>query len=467
MYRRQCISLIAAIFALLSSSCSPEYISELRSAVNSLSPTSSRAIKKGVPIPANVLARYQQIPDAEVWFAELYEQRNFDKIEAFILQSLEKDHEDELASGYLIRLYGTLGGLPNRDYHHTSEDAQAFKKQKAVLDQWISERPQSHIPWLIRGSLLTTYGWEHRRDTYYVNRSAGAEFKRYLQQAKADLERSTALNPQDPNSWDHLILIAKGLSLPENQMNHYYQQGLLASLHHLGVRTSRLSALYPWWGGSWEEALAFAKASHEDAVADDKPMLGITLLVAAREIGHQSRKRTGDVPNQVIDWSEMQAVYQRIFAKYPDNLRMRYYYADDANQHQHYAEALEQFEIIGDRWTTGTSWSDKEEFHRVRANTYAQVAHKIYEQGFQQFQQGNQQQANALAEKSEQLALKSVEFWPQARTYLLLASLSGNVDQDFVQVVSYAQQAIASTPTDAERKYAQDMIHKAQQLQGQ
>lgn len=469
MYRYRCLPIMAALLALLSTSCTPQQISRVSRAVNALSTEKShRAKPQWGPLPANALDRYEHISDVEVWWTELYEYQNFDKLEAFIRQSLEKEHEDEITSGMLMRLYRKLGRLSTEDYAHTSADEQAFEQQKAILDRWIAQHPKSHIPLLIRGILSINYGWEHRGSGrgFQVNRAAWSAFKQYLQQARADLKQSAALHPEDPNSWDHLIQIARGLSLPQNQMDHYYQQGLMANLHHLGIRVSRLEALYPWWGGSWQDAIAFAKTSWEDAVADDKPMLGITLLVAAREL-NQRQYGPDHGPQGVITWSNVQEVYHQIFSKYPDYLRMRYYYANDAIATQHYSEALEQFELIGDRWTTGIPWHHEVEFHRDRASTYYYVAQLTYDRGFEEFKRGNQEASNALAEQSEQWALKATELWPQARTYLLLASISGNVEHDFAQVVTYAQQALATKPSREERQYAEGMIQKAKQLQGQ
>ncbi len=441
MYRHRYLAL-AALLALLSSGCYSAHLSRWKRGANAFSTTASAQTKaNGETLSADVLARYQQLPDADQWFAVLYQQQNFAKIETFVQQSLDKEHEDERISGNLSQLYATLGRWPQRNHHHTSADTQAFQRQKAVLDQWIADYPDSHIPWLIRGSLQRNYAWEHRSS----RQANDLKFRRYLQQSQTDLEQSTVLNPSDPNSWNQLLLVAKGLSLSQNQMDHYYQQGLVASLHHLGLRTSRLSTLYPQWGGSWDRVITFARTSRDHALAEDKPRLGITLLVAVREL--EKKHHGNHVPREVITWSEIQEVYQRILAKYPDDLRMRYDYADEAHRKQHYAETLQQFEIIGDRWTTGLSWTPQEAFHRVRASTYYRLAYETYGQERPEFPQGNPQPTNSLTKMSEPLPLPSAELWPQAQAYLLRATISSKGNLDVAPVVNDEQQTLTVQPT--------------------
>ncbi|NET37258.1 MAG: DUF4034 domain-containing protein [Cyanothece sp. SIO1E1] len=403
------------------------------------------------PIPASLLARYQPIEDVEIWFDELYRHTNFAKLEQFIDQSLSQEHQDEKVSAYLTRLYLALTEMPSHDYHYELEDEQYFQQQKAVLDEWIATRPNAHIPWLLRGMLLTHYGWEIREAKWGrdVPTEVRAQFKQYLQAAQNDMERAAELNPDDPNVWSQLILIARGLSLPRNVWEHYYQQGLAANPHHLGVRGHQLISLSPKWFGSREDMLVFAQANYTAAQQADKPLLGAVTLGAFREIDRQEQGYL----SQPRVWTQMQEIYKGIFAKYPDDIRMRYYYAYDAYIAQQYEEALRQFEMIGDRWTTGTPWNKLEKFHRFRAQSYSQVAHMTYAQGDY--------------ERAETLALKAVELLPTARTYLLLGGISGNVHRDLLKTAEYARQALAANPTETERQYAEEFIRKAEQLQAQ
>lgn len=412
-----------------------------------------------VLVPEQYLQRYQHIPDAEAWRQDLYERKDFAKIETRVNEYLRAERQDEHKSGFLIRLYRTLGKFPNPKNEYTSQDQQDYLHQTAVLQEWMAAYPTSHIPYLIQGELHVNYAWKFR--TGQVARKVTEEgwqlFHYYLQEAAGDFSVASQLNPNDPNIWNELLHLAARTNLDPYTPEYFFEQGLNANPSHLGLHTTYLQTLYPQWGGSQQKMLAFARAAYKKGQATQKPMLGNVLLLAAREIDR-------DDAVHPITWSEIQTVYQDIFAQYPDYLRMRYYYAHDALEREKFDVAIQQFEIIGDRWTTNTLWDDLNEFHRSRVYVYFKEAVQLYKLATQQHYQGNESKEQELGAESEKMVLKAIELWPQAPGYLFLAGIYGNIYKDIPQAIDFAHQALALNPSPSEREYAEDFIQKAQGL---
>lgn len=394
-----------------------------------------------------LLARYSVVEDTESWNTVLYGDRDFAKLEAFITSSLQRERTDELASAYLNRLYGSLATLPaHSDYAHTEADDQQLTESLAVLDQWIARFPDSHIPYVIRSNLLSNHGWQIRGGAlaYRVPDEAWPPFLQFMEQAKADLDRAAALNPDDPNVWASLLDVARGLSLPEQVWEDYFERGLAANPYNINVWGKKSILLEPKWLGSEARMLQLAQECDRLSKSANKPLLAVVALSIHRSL---DQAQEGYL-NQPAVWREIEATYARIFAAYPDNQRMRYYYAYDAAMAQQWPVAAEQFEIIGDRWTRGTPWRSLEHYHTGRTAAFYELAAAAYDQ--QRYQQ------------AETLALQAIGLKPNPPSYLILGAVQAAYHGNMPGVIEYAEQALANTPTPAEQQYAEDLIRQAE-----
>ncbi|BDM77770.1 DUF4034 domain-containing protein [Acaryochloris marina] len=410
-------------------------------------------------VPEQYLQRYRHIPDAEAWRQDLYEHKAFAKIEKRVNEDLQAASQDEHKSNFVMRLYGALSAFPNPKNEYTPQDKQDYLHQTAVLQEWMAAYPDSHIPYLVQGKLHVKYAWKFR--TGQVARKVTEEgwqlFHYYLQTAASDFSAASQLDPNDPNIWNELLHLAARTNLDPYTPEYFFEQGLNANPYHSGLHTTYLQTLYPQWGGSEKQMLAFARAAHKKGQATQKPMLGNVLLLVAREIDQKDAVHP-------ITWSEIETVYQEIFAQYPDYLRMRYYYAHDALEREKFDVAIQQFEIIGDRWTTNTLWDDLNAFHRSRVFVYFKEAVQLYKQATQQHYQANTSKEHELVSEAEKRVLKALELWPQASGYLFLAGIHGNIYKDIPQAIDFANQALALNPSPAEREYAEDFIQQAEGL---
>ena len=374
---------------------------------------------------SELLDSYTIIADTESWYDVLYKDESFREIEEFIALSLQKEQSDELASAYLSRLYKTLGTLPSHDYEHTDADDQQLSVSLALIDQWITQFPNSHIPYIIRGKLQLNHGWEIRGGGYAreVSPEAWSHFQQFLAQAKIDLEQAATMNPQDPNSWALLIDVSKGLSEPKRIWEEYFQQGLEANPHHIAVWGAKALILSPKWQGNRSRMLAVSREVTRLSQKAKKPLLGVVPLGIYRELASIEAGYSG----QPDIWEATKNLYTQIFLAYPDHHRMHFYYAYDAHLAQEFAAAAEQFEIIDAKWTSGTPWKNLKTFHIFRAQTFYTVARAAYIEGRYQ--------------EAESLATQSVEIFPTASTYLILAGIQGNFHRDMPKTIEYSRQA--------------------------
>ncbi|NEQ48272.1 MAG: DUF4034 domain-containing protein [Leptolyngbya sp. SIOISBB] len=401
----------------------------------------------GASADPELLNRYTFVPDIENWYPILYENRDFAQLETFIQQSLQREQSDELASAYLSRLYLDLGEPPaHADKTPSAADQQQFDYSMRVLDQWSAAYPDSHIPYLIRGRLLINQAWEYRSESLAsrVSPEAWAPFRELLQQAQIELETAAELNPQDPNVWAALLVAARGLGQPEAVWQDDYDRGLAANPDHLELWGMKAMSLSPQWQDSEARLLAFGQEADRRSQSGNQPMLGLITLFIHREID-------GDRPahlQQPDVWGQVEAIYARIFAAYPDHLRMRYYYAYDAAMAKQWSVAAEQFEIIGDRWTSGTPWRSLEHFHTGRTAAFYEQATDAYEQ--QRYLQ------------AEELALQAIDLMPVTGAYLILGVVQAAYYGNMPGVIEYAEQALANNPTPAEQQYAADLIRQAE-----
>jgi len=396
----------------------------------------------------DITVDYEIIDDAEIWYPVLYRDKNFDRIEAFVEQSLEAERTDEQVSAYLTRLYDSLSEYPSAIGSADSGKYESqFLANIAVIDEWISANPRSHIPYLIKGELLSNYAWDMRygRVTYIEPEEDRVGFSQLVAQAKENFDTAAELNADDPNVWAALMFSTReNSSIPTHMEEAYFEAGLAASPHHIDLWGTKAFNQRPGWGGSWEEMMSVARESEQHARNANKPLLSVIFLSVHRHIAHHNDDF--DLGHPDI-WPEAQSVFLRTIEAYPESLRMRFYYAHDA---YFYADkhdiAVAQFDILGNRWTGGTAWNDLEEYHSARRDAYQSVAHEAL--------------SNGDYDRAEQMALKSIEIESNAYPYLILASVSSHRYEP-QQIIYYAEQALASNPTVSERAQAEEAIEIA------
>ncbi|MGW5396062.1 hypothetical protein [Streptomyces sp. NPDC003952] len=109
--------------------------------------------------------------------------------------------------------------------------------------------------------LLTT-GWQIRTGDYaaFVTGSRLGEFHAHLRRAEALLIGVCAEHPENALAWYLRLKTARGLQLGPSETRRRYDRLAEHHPHHFGGQQQLLQQVLPKWGGSWEEAEAFADA---------------------------------------------------------------------------------------------------------------------------------------------------------------------------------------------------------------
>jgi tetratricopeptide (TPR) repeat protein len=413
--------------------------------------------------------KYSRIDDNEKWAYMLYQNKDFDTVEKQIFDLLGQ-HQEEAKTYELYHLYNNLGDV--------SKDKDIDLK-KNVLDEWCSKHPESHIPWLVRGSFYIDYAWHIRGSGWAkdVKEDAWPKFHAMLEQAQADLENSYQLNPKDPNSSCFLLIVARGLSYPRDKMEEYFRNAISACPWHFGSHYMKLQYLKPKWCGSWEEMHNFATDCLR--FTERYPYLGLVMVEALEEIhffGTENKNYLGE--NEV--WLTIENVYDIFFAKYPEDIRRRFFYAYHAYHAKKYDVAIKQFEIIGDRWIRDTCWHSLKHYNSCRAFSYS--AHAITlppKQAVEHLQKsidldpteknpyynlGGFSMMMGQYEEAEKAFLKVIELDPnEGKAYLQLSGLYWRSKNDFIKAKEYAEKALRCDLTGEEKRQAKSCIKSCNQ----
>ncbi len=309
---------------------------------------------------------YQVVDDQKEWINRLYSERDFGALEKHITGLLNRLAHDG-TSYELYLLYNRLGRVGNKV---------ALRRRLEVLDDWCRQSSASHIPWLVRGAFHVDHAWHVRGGAWAKDtpKHVWPEFHRLLGLAQTDLEKAAEIDPGDPNAHAELITVAKGQSSPRSRMESYFRKG--TAVHPLDYASHFLKFHYltPNWGGTKADMFRFARECL--AKADRSPYLGFILVYALDE-DHKYDEQHRNILGAEENWPTIESIYARFFKKFPDRVRRRFFYAYHAFKAKKYEVALQQFEIIGDRWTEDTPWRSLEKFNECRASALYRKGHHL------------------------------------------------------------------------------------------
>ncbi len=422
-----------------------------------LSPEHQRALA------ALIESKYTRMDDYEKWIPVLYQQKDFQAVESRLID-LSKDRSNEAQAYQLYMLYRTLGDVNNNKDIHLKQ---------GILDEWCSQQPDSHIPWLLRGIFYTGYAWQIRGWGWAkdVPKDAWPKFEAMLHRARADLEKSYRLNPKDPNSSCHLLIVAKGLSLSRDEMEKYFQNAISVSPFHYGSHYQKLNYLMPKWHGTQEEMNDFAMECLKSS--DEHPYLGLVNVAALEESHYRSPGNKNYLGRDDV-WPTVEKIYENYFTKYPEDIRRRFFYAYSACLARKHEAAIKQFEIIGDCWTEGTSWDSLNDYHRSRAGAYAAYAMRLAPEqamvvlkksiDLDPFQRGSYFKLGTTAAKlgrydeAEAAYLKVLEIDPTcAEAHLLLCQIYEKTNNP-ARAKYHGEKALQCNPTEQQKRTAKNYI---------
>jgi len=375
------------------------------------------------------------------WIDALYSRKDFDAVESH-LSSLLGSRFDSASMFELYMLYRSLGQV------HSKDD---IDRMKGVLDEWCSRHPKSHFPWLVRGYFGIGHAWLVRTEKLArdVPKEAWPVFSELLKNAEADLEKSYELDPGDPNSSCFLMVVARGLSYPREELEGYYNNALNACPWHYGARILKAEYLKPKWHGSKEELFEFAEECFYRS--EDDPAMGFPLVDAYSELHYELGEQKNVLGSGEV-WPIVQGVYENFLQKHPNDIRRRFFYSYYACRAGKFDIAYDQFEVVGDRWLDWTPWSNLEIYNRNRAYAHCVKGRDLVRTG------------NLAA--AEPFLLSSIRYneTPEAYYLLSMCYLQGHDKKD-VSNLRRSEMAIArALKLDPGNRHLNAQMKKTQDL---
>ncbi len=199
------------------------------------------------------------------------------------------------------------------------------------------------------------------------------------------------------------------------------------------------------------------------------------MVEALEEIHHWGPEKNENYLGRGDVWPTVERIYANFFDKYPQDLRRRFSYAYHASIAQKYDIAINQFEIIGDRWMGNGCWNSLKHYNSSRAFAYSARAVALPpRQAVEQLKKSievdptvklshfNLAGFNRMMgefDEAEKAYLKVIELDPrEGKAYLQLSCLYWKDKNDLVEAKEYAQKALTCDLTREEKREAKECI---------
>ncbi|MCL2789570.1 MAG: DUF4034 domain-containing protein [Desulfobulbus sp.] len=136
-----------------------------------------------------------------------------------------------------------------------------------LLNAWCNSSQNSHFPYSIRGGYYLQEAANARGTKYAksVTEKQWEDMKKFLALAQADLEKSYALEPQDPYSAAEMIMVCLLTGYPREVMENWFNRAMQADNYWLRPYNRKMNYLFPQWYGKANEWQEFRKKCFYDA----------------------------------------------------------------------------------------------------------------------------------------------------------------------------------------------------------
>ncbi|MDX3073124.1 hypothetical protein ACIP98_29980 [Streptomyces sp. NPDC088354] len=237
-----------------------------------------------------------------------------------------------------------------RDWERRSAVAYLLAEKAAEDDEWLlaweSARAGDQDAAVVRARSTVVLAWELRggKRAQYTTREQFDGFHQTLKEARADIERAAALNPDDPTPYITEIWVALGLGYPHAEMDRLWDEITARAPHHYEAHFSALQYWCAKWRGSQRLASEFAER------AASRAPLG-SLLTAMPLIAHFEHDESDDTAAD--NTPEMRARVDAALADvaaadptHPRLVELRHLLAFYLRLQDRDEAALEQFKLV-------------------------------------------------------------------------------------------------------------------------
>lgn len=212
-----------------------------------------------------------------------------------------------------------------------AQNDEQFERADALLQQWLSARPDSTLAHLLRARLMVQRAWAYRGDGYAasVEEANWRPFFDGLRRTKEYLEAHKPVASASPEYYSLTITVLKGL---QKSPFPTFDEGLERFPGYYPIYFSMLDYLLPKWHGSTEQIEHFAS----EAVARTQQAEGRGMYARIYWYAAQSQFHDNLFLQSKANWERMRAGFDDVIARYPDQWNLQNYasFACDANDEE-------------------------------------------------------------------------------------------------------------------------------------
>lgn len=296
--------------------------------------------------------------------------------------ALPREYIQQIQSGQFSVLEENLTRLENaRDkdsdgmfvFHRTMSrmSADLAKDPEAsleLLNKWCNER-NSYLSFLLRGLFYADFAWADRGSKFSddVLPEAWQAFKDRLVFSQKDLEQAALLNTASAEPWVALMLVFRGLSLPE-KIDEAFEKAVSIDKNHFHAYHMMMIARMEKWFGSNEAMFEFARTTYEQH--KDDPVFAFLLIQANDELAQRMALQTGgkrsDYHKVPVNYNKIRSLLDEIFRVYPQSLKAMSWSATIEYFNGNYPAVLKQMEQMGNE-VDEDIWGNKESYLQTKA----------------------------------------------------------------------------------------------------
>lgn len=255
----------------------------------------------------------------------LFFARNFNEINK--LEQEYRTNQCRLPDGRwkLTFLYSYIGAVSKRGAE--SE----WKRQLALVDEWISQTPNQPAPYLAKAEILIAYAWDARGSGWAstVKDEQWILFRGRISEARNILEAKKGIMKDNPYWYLKMIIIAKAQNWPEKAFDALYREAVSVAPAYYHIHFRAADYYQPRWHGSKKKLRRFVN----NAVKSTKDLEGMALYTRIYWSQLWALKDKTFTPGYA-QWDKMRQGFKDIMRQYPDskwNLNAYAYYACMAN----------------------------------------------------------------------------------------------------------------------------------------
>ncbi|WP_165068130.1 hypothetical protein [Paludisphaera rhizosphaerae] len=231
-----------------------------------------------------------------------------------------------------------------------------------------------------KGAFYIDWAWEARGGGYAntVTEEGFRLFDSRLNAAREALEQAWKLNPASTIVPNLMLTVETGNGGGDREaMETWFERAMRNNGNDHRSCSAKLNWLDPKWYGDeeGEEMVAFGRA----CAATKNWGVGLPILALDAHYRRFTRMEPGEWKTYIRKpdvWADFSTVYPEHLKRHPDDHIVRSKYAMACFTSEHFQEAKEQFDILGDNlceWITGPRW-DLEELKRCREETTKYLA---------------------------------------------------------------------------------------------